>query len=96
MPRNCADFERALQHCSEDHAEKKRETQIEKGKRKKKERKKKEKKKRKREMDVGMGFEPAAGEKIAYFKKCVFSGFYALLKRVDSEIGLRSPRSFCR
>ncbi len=95
MPRNCADFERALEDFSEDHAEKKRETQIEKGKRKKKERKKKEKKKREREMDVGMGFEPAAGEKIAHFKKCVFSGFYALLGRMDSEIGLRLSRSFC-
>ena len=94
MPRNCADFERALQQCSEDHAEKKRETQIEKGKRKKKERKKK-KKKGEGEMDVGIGFRPAAGEKIAYFKKCVFSGFYALLGRMDSEIGLRSSRSFC-
>ena len=61
----------------------------------KKKRKKKKKKQREREMDVGMGFEPAAGEKIAYFKKCVFSGFYALLGRMDSEIGLRLSRSFC-
>ena len=59
-------------------------------------RRKKEKEKKRREGNGALGLEPAAGEKIAYFKKCVFSGFYALLKRVDSEIGLRSLRSFCR
>ena len=67
--------------------------------RKRKGRKKKKKRKREKKEGEGngaRGFQPAAGQKIAYFKKCVFSGFYALLKRVDSEIGLRSPRSFCR
>ncbi len=75
MPRNCADFERALEDFSEDHAEKKRETQIERKKEEKKKGKKKRRKKEKGRWTWGWVFSPPQAKKLPILKSAFLAVF---------------------